>query len=129
MAGARMTRRLAAMTAIALVLLAPSLALAQTDPGTAAQERRDIAGRWRGAIDSAVQEFGKVGGTLTNASISKFEGVSGAIAKADWASSYGALSAGDVRGAVSGAVAIKVGAAATSGGAALFGEIGAATGG
>jgi hypothetical protein len=99
------------------------------DPGAAAQEKRDIAGRWLGASDTAVQEFGKAGGTLTNIAVGKFEGVSGAISKADWAASYGALSAGDVRGAVSGAVAIKVGAAATSGGAALFGEIGAVTGG
>ncbi len=107
----------------------PDVLRAAPDTGTVAQERRDIAGRWLGATDSAVQEFGKVGGTLTNASLSQFEGVSGAIAKADWASSYGALSAGDIRGAVSGAVAIKVGAAATSGGAALFGEAGAVAGG
>ncbi len=125
-----MKRCLAAVATIALfLLLSPPLALAQTDAGKAAQDQRDIAGRWLGATDAAVQEFGRAGGTLTNASLSQFEGVSGAIGKADWASSYGALSAGDVRGAVGGAVAIKVGAAATSGGAALFGEVGAVTGG
>lgn len=121
--------RVVGVLSVVLLLASASAVKAQTDAGSAAQENRDIAGRWLGASDAAVQEFGKAGGTLTSASLGKFEGLSAAISKADWAASYGALSAGDVRGAVSGAVAIKVGAAATSGGAALFGEIGAATGG
>jgi hypothetical protein len=107
----------------------PDVLRAAPDAGTVAQEQRDIAGRWLGASDAAVQEFAKAGGTLTSVATGKFTGLSTAISVADWASPVGALSAGDIRGAVSGAVAIKTGAAATAGGAALFGEIGAATGG
>ena len=145
-----MTRRLAPITAAVLaLLLASSLASAQEPPslraapppaqpdvltagpnaGAAAQESRDIAGRWLGASDAAIQEFGKVGGSLANIVTGKFSGLSTTIAIADWSSTVGALSAGDVRGAVSSAVAIKVGATVTSGGATLFGEIGAVTGG
>jgi hypothetical protein len=106
----------------------PSLRAAP-DAGTVAQEQRDIAGRWLGASDAAVQEFGKAGGTLTDAATGKFTGLSKAIAVADWSSTLGAATGGDVRGAVSGAVAIKVGATAAAGGAALFGEAGAIAGG
>jgi hypothetical protein len=107
----------------------PDVLQAAPDPGAVAQESRDIAGRWLGASDAAVQEFGKAGGTLTNVVTGKVSGLSTAVSVADWASPVGALSAGDIRNAVSGAVAIKTGAAATAGAAALFGEIGAATGG
>jgi hypothetical protein len=107
----------------------PDVLRVAPDPGTVAQESRDIAGRWLGASDAAVQEFGKAGGTLTNVVTGKFAGLSTTISVADWASPVGALSAGDIRGAVSGAVAIKTGAAATAGGAALLGEAGAVMGG
>jgi hypothetical protein len=141
-----MTRRLVPITAAALVMLLvfsftqaqelraapprePDVLRAAPDPGTVAQESRDIGGRWLSASDAAVQEFGKAGGTLTNVVTGKVSGLSTAIAATDWASPVGALSAGDIRGAVSGAVAIKTGAVATAGAATLFGEIGAATGG
>ncbi len=99
------------------------------DPGAAAQENRDIAGRWLGATDAAIKSAGKAGGTLTNIVIGKFEGLSKTIAITDASAALGAASAGDVRGALSVAAAIAVGGEVTAGGAALFGEIGAVTGG
>ncbi len=107
----------------------PDVLRAAPDPGTVAQEYRDIAGRWLGAGDAAVQSFGKAGGTLTNIVTGKFDGLTGAISKADWAGTLGAASALDVRGTVSGAAAIAVGGNVTTGGAALFGEIGTVAGG
>ena len=107
----------------------PDVLTAGPNAGAAAQETRDIAGRWLGASDAAIQEFGKAGGSLTNIVTGKFAGLSRAIAIADWSATLGAAWGGDVRGAVSSAVAIKVGATVTSGGATLFGEIGAVAGG
>ncbi len=106
----------------------PSLRAAP-DAGTLAQENRDIAGRWLGATDAAIQSVGKAGGTLTNIVTGKFEGISKSISIADAASTLGAASALDVRGTVSGAAAIAIGGKVTASGAALFGEIGAVTGG
>ncbi len=102
---------------------------AAPDPGAVAQEQRDIVGRWLGATDAAIQSFAKVGGPLTDIVTGKFDGLSKTIAIADAASTLGAASAGDVRGAVSGAAAIAVGGKVTAGGAALFGEIGSVAGG
>jgi hypothetical protein len=107
----------------------PDVLRAAPDPGTVAQENRDIAGRWLGASDAAVQAFAKAGGTLTNVATGKFTGLSTTIAIADASAVLGAASALDVRGTVSGAAAIAVGGNVTAGGAALIGEIGAATGG
>ena len=107
----------------------PDVLRAAPDPAALAQEQRDIAGRWLGATDAAIQSAGKAGGTLTNIVTGKFEGLSKSISIADAASTLGAASAGDVRGTVSGAAAIAVGGKVTAGGAALFGEIGAVTGG
>ena len=129
--------RLVVPIAVAILSAAASAALAQEppslraapDPGALAQEQRDIAGRWLGATDAAIQSAGKAGGTLTNIATGKFDGLSKTIAVADAASTLGAASAGDVRGTVSGAAAIAVGGKVTAGGAALFGEIGAVTGG
>ncbi len=49
---------------------------AAPDPGVVAQESRDVAGRWIGASDAAIQEFGKAGGTLTNIVTGNFTGLS-----------------------------------------------------
>ncbi len=107
----------------------PDVLRAATDAGAVAQESRDIAGRWTGGFDAAVQSLAKSGGTLTNIVTGKFDGLSKSIAIADAASTLGAASAGDVRGTVSGAAAIAVGGNVTAGGAALFGEIGTVAGG
>ncbi len=104
-------------------------ALLTLSSGAVAQEQRDIVGRWLGATDAAIQSFAKVGGPLTDIVTGKFDGLSKTIAIADAASTLGAASAGDVRGAVSGAAAIAVGGKVTAGGAALFGEIGSVAGG
>jgi hypothetical protein len=114
---------------IAVSAQEPPSPRAAPDPGAVAQEQRDIAGRWLGATDAAIQSAGKAGGTLTNIATGKFEGLSRSISIADAASTLGAASALDVRGTVSGAAAIAVGGKVTAGGAALFGEIGAVTGG
>ena len=115
---------------LATVFASTLIASAQApDPGAVAQENRDIAGRWLGATDAAIQSAGKAGGTLTNIATGKFEGLSTSISIADAASTLGAASAFDMRGTVSGVAAIAVGGKVTAGGAALFGEIGAVTGG
>ena len=110
-------------------LAQPDMLRAAPDQGAVAQENRDIASRWLGAGDAAAQSLAKAGGTLTNIDTGKFTALSKAIAIADAASTLGAASALDVRGAVSGAAAIAVGGEVTAGGAALFGELGAMTGG
>ncbi len=135
MAGTAMNRlvvpiAVAIFSATAFVVSAQAQELrAAPDPGALAQESRDIAGRWLGATDAAIQSAGKAGGTLTNIVTGKFDGLSKTIAIADAASTLGAASAGDVRGTVSGAAAIAVGGKVTAGGAALFGEIGTVAGG
>ncbi len=107
----------------------PDVLRAAPDPGAVAQETRDIAGRWIGASDAAIQEFGKAGGTLTNIVTGNFTGLSKTIAISDASATLGAAWGGDVRGAVSGAAAIAVGGKVTAGGAALFGEVGSVAGG
>ncbi len=117
---------------LAMLLASFSLASAQTaapDAGAVAQEYRDIGGRWTGASDAAMQSLAKAGGTLTNIVTGKIAGLSNAVAIADWSATLGTLSAGDVRGGVSGAAAIAVGGKITAGGAAFFGEAGAVVGG
>ncbi len=66
---------------------------AAPDAGAVAQENRDIAGRWIGAGDAAMQSLAKSGGTLTNIVTGKFDGLSKTIAIADAASTLGAASA------------------------------------
>ncbi len=107
----------------------PDVLRAAPDAGAIAQEYRDIGGRWTGAGDAAMQSLAKSGGTLTNIVTGKFAGLSKAVAIADWSATLGTLSAGDMRGGVSGAVAIAVGGKITAGGAAFFGEAGAVVGG
>jgi len=129
--------RLVGLIALAILFASASVASAQEPPslraapdaGAAAQVTRDIAGRWTGAGDAAMQSLAKAGGSLTNIVTGKFSGLSTTIAIADWSATLGTLSAGDVRGGVSGAAAIAVGGKITAGGAALFGEAGAVLGG
>ena len=104
-------------------------ALLTLPSGAFAEEWRNVAGRWLGATDAAVESFAKVGGTLTDMVTGKFDGLSKTITIADASATLGAASAGDVRGTVSGAAAIAVGGKVTAGGAALFGEIGSVAGG
>ncbi len=107
----------------------PDVLRAAPDPGAVAQENRDIASRWLDAGDAAMQSLAKTGGTLTNIVTGNFTRLSRTIAITGAASMLGAVSALDVRGAVSEAAATVVGGNVTAGGAALFGEIGAVTGG
>jgi hypothetical protein len=76
--------------------------------------RRGTLARRRRSRRAGTQQSG---GTLTDAKLGKFGGLSKAIAIADWSATLGAATALDVRGALSGAVAIKVGAVATTTGA------------
>src|SRR5665647_664915 len=71
----------------------PDVLRAAPDAGAVAQESRDIGGRWTGASDAAIQQFGKAGGSLTNIVTGKFAGLSQAVAIADWSATLGTLGA------------------------------------